>query len=182
MEHLLARIREGDRTALGVLYDTLFESLWRLALLRTQSADTAEEIVHDVFLSLWMRRETLRPDIDIRVYLAVAVRNRTRNLRAHAQVVQATEDAVSNEILTPPGMGQSFPSADSELEADEFWKAYRSVLSTLTDREREAALLRWEEGFTFEQIAEVLGLSIVGARGVVMRAQNKVQAALAEYR
>jgi RNA polymerase sigma-70 factor (ECF subfamily) len=164
------------------LYEALFESLWRIAMLRTWSSELAEEIVHDVFLALWTRRTTIDVAMDIQVYLAVAVRNRTRNLRAHDQVVQATATQVTQAQADVPAMGQAPIAADSAVEVEEFWSAYRRALALLTDREREAALLRWEEGFTFEQVAQVLGLSVVGARGVILRAQRKVQAALAEYR
>jgi RNA polymerase sigma factor (sigma-70 family) len=182
IRELIARLRASDRDALGLAYHALFPSLWRLAVLRTGSSAIAEEIVHDVFLACWARRDRLAEELDLAVYLAVAVRNRTRDLGAHDRVVQRVEEAVEQAMLEPPGASQSVPAADETLVSEEFHSIYHRALLTLTDREREAALLRWEEGFTFEQIGSVLGISAVGARKVILRAQAKVQDGLAEYR
>lgn len=179
---LIARLRANDRDALGTLYTELFDTLARLAVLRTRSADTAKEIVHDIFLAFWARRDTLPLDMDVRVYLATAVRNRTRNLWDHDAVVASVEQAIHGETLDLPAIGQPAVSPDVAAEADDFHAAYREALCVLTERERAAALLRWEEGLTFEQIGRVLGVSSVGARAIILRAQRKVQAGLAKYR
>jgi len=182
METLLGRLRTGDADALTQLYDLLFPSLWRLARLRTHAADIAEELVHDVFLSLWVRRAALPRDLDLRVYLAAAVRNRARDLTAHDRVVHALENAVSRVQLDPPAIGTTPSESDATVETAEFYAAYRRALTVLSEREREAVLLRWEEGFTLEQVAGVLGMSVMGARAAILRAQRKVQDGLADYR
>lgn len=182
VETILTRIRDGDTEALAVLYRTLFPSLWRLAMLRAGSTALAEEMVHDVFLALWLRREHLPMDVDIHVYLAVAVRNRARDWHAHARVVRGTEDAVTHALLDPPAINQGSAPPDVLTESHEFVAAYHRALAALSDREREAALLRWEEGLSFEQIAVVLGLSKNGVRKILLRAQARVQTDLAAYR
>jgi len=179
---LVSRLREGDRDALGITYTALYDTLVRLAVLRTRSLDTAVEVVHDVFLALWSRRESLTADTDLRVYLAASVRNRTRNLWEHDAIVSTVEHAVTDDALPAPAIGQPEALPDAAAEASEFRAAYREALGILTERERAAALLRWEDGFTFEQVGHVLGVSTVGARAIVLRAQRKVQAGLAKYR
>ncbi len=148
----------------------------------THSPDTAKEVVHDVFLNLWIRRTVLDTQLDIRVYLNSAVRNRVRNLRKHARVVEGVEAAVEQQILDAPAMSQQEDGADVRIESHEFYEAYRDVLTTLTERDRTALVLRWEEGMTLEQIGKIFGVSIVGARGIVLRAQEKVRKALTKYR
>lgn len=165
-----------------MLYDALFATLWRIAVKHTRSPEIAEDVVHEVFLSVWIRREQLQPDIDFRTYLATAVRYRARARWAHEHVVRASEEAVTHGLVDPLGMGQGMAAPDLVLERAELQSLYRHAVGTLTDREREAALLRWEEGFTIEQIAKILGLSVAGVHGVLLRAQRKVQTAVAAYR
>ena len=178
---LVARLRGGDRVAFDVLYTELFDTLTRLAVVRARSLAVAQEAVHDVFLALWLRRETLDPNTDLRVYLAASIRNRTRNLRDHDAIVMSTESAVRHDAV-PPAMARPGALPDAAAEAGEFHAAYRAALTLLSERERAAALLRWESGFTFEQIGQVLGISTVGARAVILRAQLKVRAGLDKYR
>lgn len=178
----LARLRTGDAHAFAVIYDAFFPSLWRLASLRTQAPDLAEDLVHDVFLALWRRRETLPDVLDLAVYLAVAVRNQTRNVRTHDRIVGAVEEAVADARIAPPALGMRADDASTAAEATEFREAYERALAVLPAREREAAMLRWGDGLTFEQIAQILGMSAMGARGVILRAQQRIQADLERYR
>jgi len=183
---LLARICAGDRDAVSIIYTALFDQLWRIALLQTRSSDTASEIVHDVFLWLWAHRETVATDIDIRVYLATAVRNRARTLARHAKVVDAVVtqvDGNSNDMASQsPAMGQPMPPSDVLAEEHDFRAAYQRAITILTEQERLAIYLRWEEEWAFEQIGQTMSLSKVGARKVVLRAQRKIQELLAQYR
>jgi RNA polymerase sigma-70 factor (ECF subfamily) len=182
VSELLAQLREGDQGALSVLYTELFGMLWSLAAVQTRSREAAKDIVQDVFFWLWSRREAIKLDTDIQVYLAVAVRNRARNLRRHHRVVDAIEQAVSTDVIEAPAIGRPPPPSDAAAAEQEFHAAYQSALAILTERERLAALLRWEEGFTLDQIGQVLSVSIEGTRKILIRAQNKVQAVLEDYR
>jgi len=176
---LLARLREGDQSALTTIYDALFEPLWRVAVLQTQSSVAAEDVVHDVFLWLWTHREAVATTVDIRVYLATATRNRARNDAKHHHVVERANTITPNESA---GIGQAPSAADTSLESAEFLAAYRRALTLLSERELTAALLRWEEGFTFEQIAQVLSVSTKSAQRIVLRARDAVYEGLRAFR
>jgi RNA polymerase sigma-70 factor (ECF subfamily) len=178
---LLTGLRAGDLAAFETLYLALYKILWSIALLQTRSAETAEEIVHDVFSRLWVNRATLRIDGDIKVYLSAAVRNAARNVRKHVRVVDAMERAVSGAVLTLPASGQPLEATDVVVEHDEFLRAYREALTTLTEHERTAAYLRWEEGWSLEQVGDVLGMSKMGAHKVMARVQRKLQLLLSGY-
>lgn len=178
---LVARIRGGDREALGVVYAAYYESLCRLGALLTGSFATAEELVQDVFVSVWIRRDTLDIASDLRVYLHGAVRHLASKARRHTRVVDTTAQAIAAQRVDVP-VGSAIVLPDDAAEAAQFAAAYRHILRALSERDRVALRLRWEDGFTFEQIARVLGLSTVGARGVVLRAQRIVQDALAHFR
>jgi RNA polymerase sigma-70 factor (ECF subfamily) len=178
---VLAAIRDGDLNAFETLYLALFPSLWRLAGLRTGSSDLAKDLVQDAFFAFWRRRTTIDVNMNVQVYLAVAVRNRARNMTRDARVVRDTEYAVQQHTLPTPAMGRSISLPDTNAEHQEFQAAYHRALYLLTDREREAGLLRWEEGLTFEQIGEILGISTGGTRKIVLRAQQKLQRLLADF-
>jgi len=182
VSELLTQIRNDDRDAFAALYAGLFHFLWTVAVAYTRSADTAEELVHDVFLRLWIRRDAIKIDTDIRVYLAVAVRNHARNLTKHERVVDAVDQSSSYTDADIPAIGQPAPSPNAAVEDDEFQEAYRRMLGMLTERERTAVFLRWEEGLTLDQIGAVLSVSTEGVRKIILRVQQKAQIVLAEYR
>lgn len=178
---LIAQLHAGDHRAVTTLYTALYPSLWRLAMVRTRSADIAKELVHETFLALWMRRTAIDAGTDLAVYLAVAVRNRTRDFRAHEDVVATADGAILSGAVRNPALGEPTPRPDIETERADFRTAYELALTALDDREREAVLLRWDEGYTLERVGQVLGISKMGAHKIVARAQAKVQRLLAAY-
>ncbi|HXC24701.1 MAG TPA: sigma-70 family RNA polymerase sigma factor [Gemmatimonadaceae bacterium] len=179
---LATRIRSGDREALATVYRTYYEALWRFAYLLVRSRETAQDITQDVFLNLWTQRESIDVREDFRVYLYAAIRKRAWNVGRHERVVAAVETGVEQGGIEAPAVGSHIVVPDEAAEAEAFQAAYRKALTALPDRDRTAALLRWEEEMTFAQIGEVLGISAMGARGMVLRAQERIQTLLRDYR
>src|SRR5688572_25302628 len=98
-----------DRDQFTSLYLALFESLCRFAATITGSIDTAQEIVQDVFFTIWEKRDTIQIQGDPQVYLYTAVRNRARKAGRHDTVVHRLETAVAQSRVEPPAIGNPFP-------------------------------------------------------------------------
>ena len=56
---LLASLKNGGRDAFTEIYERFWYQLYRVAYQKTSSKEVAEELVQDLFVSLWQRRETL---------------------------------------------------------------------------------------------------------------------------
>ncbi len=56
---LLKRIADDDRAAFTILYSRYLNNLYRYIYLFTKSKDTSEDIIQNVFIKIWERRETL---------------------------------------------------------------------------------------------------------------------------
>jgi RNA polymerase sigma factor (sigma-70 family) len=178
---LVQRLRVDDQDALATIYRALFPSLWRIALARVRSADIANDVVQNAFLGVWRRRKELLAETDVAVYLATAVRNHTRKIRMHDDVVSATEAAVRGGRLELSIAGVVTPRPDTAVEDAQFLQAYTHALAALNAREREAVLLRYDDGFSFEEIGLTLGVSKKGAHKIVGRALDKMRALLAAF-
>lgn len=70
---LLRLLCEGDETAFTELYHRYWKSLFSIAYNRLREMQTAEDIVHDVFASLWTNRQKIHID-SLENYLATAVK------------------------------------------------------------------------------------------------------------
>lgn len=72
-EQLLALLKEGDQLAFEQIYSRYWKKLFSLSFHKLQSKHDAEDILHDIFTSIWLRRSSL--DINsLEAYLAVAVK------------------------------------------------------------------------------------------------------------
>lgn len=78
-EILLERLGKGDEDAFGILFRRYYVQLCRYAALFVKEKDSAEEIVMNLFVSLWENKENFGRMKSPGAYLFRAVRNRCMN-------------------------------------------------------------------------------------------------------
>jgi RNA polymerase sigma factor (sigma-70 family) len=169
----VTRIRTGDPNALAAVYRALRAKLWRFAVTLTGDDARAHDIVHDVFMALWARRDTLVVRDALDVYLFSAVRYRVSKLRRHHAVVRRFAESVM--AVPDRELGENPVLSDASAEADEMRRAIHLAIETLPPRDRAALMLRWSEERTYEEIGRVLGVTAMGAHKMVIRALNRVR-------
>lgn len=133
------------------LYREYHASLVRMIYRRTGDRDRSEDLAQEVFA-----RAVSAPPRNPRPWLFAVALNLVREDGRRA--VRQGRRLQLLKAETP----QSAPSPDHEFEKNERAAAVRAALDQLTERDREALLLK-AEGFNYEEIAGVLGL----ARGAV---------------
>lgn len=152
---LLARVSRGEQTAFAALYDRLSGLL--VATARRMLGDTAEaeDLVHDVFVSIWENAAAFDPSRGTPVAWALTlVRNRAID-RIRSRVRRGELLAAS----TPSDLGYHEPAGDTApLAADLAERAHlvRAALSDLPAEQRRALELAFFTGLTHEQIARRL--------------------------
>ncbi len=72
---LILALREGDVGAYAIIYHRYFRPLFIYSLQFTKSRNDAEDIVHDVFTKLWVKRESIRSTDSIKALLFTIARN-----------------------------------------------------------------------------------------------------------
>lgn len=83
---LLQQLQEGSERAFSILYRHYQPGLYLYAFKLTNDEDDAADIVQELFINLWNKRERLTFDTSFRAYLYRAVRHRFLNLAAHRKV------------------------------------------------------------------------------------------------
>ena len=69
----------GNQSAYKALFDQYYDRLLKLALMITGSKELSEEIISDVFIAVWRRRQNIGVIDNLTVYLYVAVKNTSLN-------------------------------------------------------------------------------------------------------
>ena len=136
---VIARAEAGDETAFREVYLANVQSLWRFAYRFTRDADTATDIVQDVFVSLWVRRGAWHVTGTVRSYLFSAVRQRALAAHRDAGVAARAAERVAIEAI---GMGRPETDIANRVEQDELSVAIARAIDTLPERQRTAVLLR----------------------------------------
>jgi RNA polymerase sigma-70 factor (ECF subfamily) len=150
---LLERIRRGEEEAFDAVFRAHYAPLVGLAEGMLRSRAVAEEVVQDVMLELWRRRESLPVEESLRAYLFRATRNRALNHLRHNRVERRGEPYLGGERVDRP-------AAPRVLVEEEIDVALRAALGDLPDRCREVFELSRVHGLRYAEIASTLGISV----------------------
>ena len=152
---LLARVRAGDESALGLIYDAHAGVVYGLARRVTRDEHLAQDITQEVFTYLWELPD--RVDLDrgsLRSYLAVLAHR-----RAVDEVRRSERRARSEASLEEP-VAEDGPENAIVDTAAAAWSKQRiaDVLAKLPDEQRAAICLAYFDGLTYTQVARALGI------------------------
>lgn len=138
------------------LFDCFRSPLFRYALSFGLSPQDAEEVIQEVFLSLFRHlhlgrsRRSLRGWI-FRVAHNLALKKRNSNYRRHARIESDQSAAL---LLADPG-----PNPEQQFAICQRRKRLRAVMLALPERDQRCLYLR-AEGFRYREISEILGMSL----------------------
>jgi RNA polymerase sigma-70 factor (ECF subfamily) len=173
-KELLERVRAGDRSAFDTIFRAYYAPLVRLAERLLRERAVAEEVVQDVMLELWRRRETFSLEDSLRVYLFRAARNRALNHIRHLKVERRGEPFVVAH-------SSSTPRADSALAEEELQSAVTRALDSLPTPTREVFEMSRVGGLRYTEIAESLGISVKTVEARMGRALRTLREQLAPW-
>lgn len=166
---LTRRLRRGDRLALDqamkVYTPYLSAVVWRTMGPGAVPEDV-EEVVSDVFLSLWHNRDRLEPEHGVKSWLAAVARNRA---------IDRLRTAPPPPLPLIEAEARGGPRPDEELERRLFADALRREVEALEPPDHELVLRFYYEGEKLKDIAKDLGLSVPAAKTRLHRARQKLK-------
>lgn len=170
-KELLRKSALGDRHAFSVLYTTHLSSLVRYLYLFNPSREDNQEIIQDVFLKIWERKENLSEIGSFKAYVMTVSRNlmldRLRRVKLEKRVLQ----------LITPETEDSGVRIDDELCYEEYRSVAGRAIDRLTEKRRYIFELRTREGLSLDEIADKLKIS----KSVVKKQYYAASSSIMEY-
>jgi RNA polymerase sigma-70 factor (ECF subfamily) len=177
---LIAAVRAGDTKAYREIFDQYAIALLRFASAQLGSRDRAEDIVQQVFASIWVRHEQWQVTTSIGAYLFRAVRNlAARDFRDRG--IKESSCASAINIDTAPLL-VSGEAPDAKLAEDDLRATLTRALAAMPPRPREVFLLSRGRCLTYHEIATTLGISTKTVELHMARALAVLRDALADWR
>lgn len=156
MEILLNRIQyHDDQKAFKQFYYLLFLKLYQFSYSYVRSKEPAEEIVNDVFLSIWEKRNVLNTINNIEVYLFVSVKNASLNFLRKKNLpvpVDAEELHVDHIKLTA--------NPETSLMNRELSAQLQKAIDQLPPRCKLIFKMVKEDGLSYKEVASILEVSV----------------------
>lgn len=152
-DELLAQIAGGDRAAFGLLYERLAGPLYSFALKMLGNEAEAQDLVQEVFLSIWNKADSFNLARGSAFSWAVTqLRNRAidriRSRKRRGELLESFGEDLA------PSDGQR--SASENAEASERSRQVRTALEKLNDEQRAVLRLAYFDGLTQVEIAQKL--------------------------
>lgn len=150
---LFQRIKDGDLEAFGVFYERFSLKLLNFTRLYIKSRPEAEEIVQDVFVKIWENRKSLNMELSIEGYIFRIAKNHLLNkIKKKVLKTEAITHAVESFVF------------NNKTEEDVFLNEMKAVLTQaiagLPEKRQEIFRLSREKGYSNQQIADELNISI----------------------
>ena len=170
---ILERVAGGDRAAFEAFVRRHRDTVRRYARAVAGDDDAAEDAVQEVFIAAWRGAAGFRGGTSARAWLLVIARNAVRRQHRRSAGEPPSFEPLETVALQA-GWGRS-PDDDwtDRLAAAE---VVERGLAALGDDDREILLLRDMEGFTNDEAAEVLGLSLPAVKSRLHRARLRFMA------
>ena len=147
---LLALVAEGDRDAFATVYERVAGPVYGMALRVLRDPAQAEEVAQDVLVQVWQRAASFDPSRGSAMAWVMTI--------AHRRAVDQVRSAQASASRERHAAEQRRDRATDELETWLDNEAVRRCLDALTDLQRESVLLAYYAGYTYREVAGLLGV------------------------
>lgn len=143
------------------------DKLYRFALRLLGDTEEARDIVQEIFLRLWTKKDTLKEYRNLEAFAMTMTRNLCLDKlkSASSRNLGLDEKRDVPEHKTPYSM----------TELSDNMQLIRQAMKSLPEQQRTVIHMRDVEGCDFDEIAEVMGLSMNNVRVILSRARKKIR-------
>jgi RNA polymerase sigma-70 factor (ECF subfamily) len=164
---LTDRARQGDKEAYGDLYELYLDEIYRYVFYRVSNEADAEDLTEQVFLKAWENLPAYRGEVPFKAWLYRIARNTTVDYyRTRKQSVPLDENDSLIEKKDQPE--EKALSRETALRLN-------GAISKLSPLHQDVIILRFVNGYSTAEIAQILERSTGAVRVLQHRALNAIQ-------
>lgn len=161
-------------------YNEYLDTLYSYTLHLGFDEQTAMDAIHDVFYKLCTQHASLNEINNLKSYLFRSLRNRLidlKRIKGENAIPLNTQDETMDTIPF-----QLQVTVEDELimkeDAEEIRQKVETVLNRLTNRQREIIYLRYIQELSYEEIAEIMHISVEASRNLISKSLTKLRSPL----
>jgi RNA polymerase sigma-70 factor, ECF subfamily len=160
---IVQRAIQGDSEAFSSLFQHYFNAIYRYLVSLSGDADTADDLAQETFIRAYKNLHRLGPPYAVRPWLYRIAHNTFIN---H---IKGKKASISLDTDLP--IASDEPSPEHQVLSSEWAGPVGSALKRLAPTYREALILRELDGFQYNDIAEIMGVSLENVKVVLHRAR-----------
>ena len=180
-EQFIERLKQGEAAAFSILVAERSPEIYGLLFRLTENSEEARDLTQETFLRAFQSIGSFRGEADLRTWIyRIAInqaRNRWRWWRRRKREATVSLDSTEDRDKQPlsASLAENSRTPEEETLAHERQRVLRDALRTLGRAYREAVILRDIEGFTYEEIATTLRISVGTVKSRLARGRQELR-------
>lgn len=166
------KFTEGDDQALSSLYFDFFDSLLNFGMKYSSDRFLVEDCIQNLFVDLLKNRDKQKPVQNIRFYLYKGLRNQLAYEKRKTKKLVSVEEPEETDFRISYSIENSLIASETDELQGRFLKL---ITDNLTSRQKEALYLKFNCGFDYIQIAELMQISVESARTIIYRTLKSIK-------
>jgi len=163
-KELLNRIKSGDQCAFNELYQLYKEPAIRFCNSIIKNIEESENLVQEVFIKVWDRRAGINPDLNFNSYLFTIIRNRVYDYFKEVKKNEFVKERYWQNIV-------QYQSEEPELKEIRITRI-KEAIKELTEKRQQIIQLNYEEGKSYEEIANIMNISKNTVKNQLVKAKQ----------
>jgi len=170
---LLILLKDSDQAAFTEIYNRYWEKMVTIAYVKLQSTEDAREVVQDLFIDIWNRRENYEIQYSLHTYISGALRYKiysclAKKQKEHNKILQLQ----GNDVCNNTEEWLSYETLKNDLE---------KAVQELPEKCRLVFRLSREGGFSNQEIATALHVSPKTVENHLTKALGRLHTALKSF-
>ncbi len=172
-EHLLQQMAIGDRNAFTLLYQRYWEDLFITAAKALRGKEEAADVVQEVFLSLWNRRNELNIQGSLAAYLHTSVRYKCihyieKNITRRDYLVQLVDVAIGS-------------NAEINLQLKGMQQTIHNTVAKMPAKMKEVYKLSRQQHLSHKEISQNMSISVETVKKHIQHALQLIRKGIEPY-
>ena len=165
-QELITLLQSGSQYAFECLFHTYSQKLYQFTVSYLKNETEAEEIVQEVFIKIWEKRERIKNDTSFKSYLfTIAFNSIRKHFNAKSKI-----DKYQTEILELISIENS--AVESKINFELLLAKMDQLIDQMPERRREIFIKRKKEGKSIREIANELFISTKTVENQITEAMN----------
>lgn len=182
---LMRRVQRGDRDAFAELVERYKRPIYNFILRTVRDETEAEDLAQNTFVQVWKSAKRYRVSARFSTWLYTIARNLSlneirRRSRHRAESLDAPHPEREEQSLHQV-KDTSTPGPPEAVVREELFAKVEEAIGDLPEKQRTALLLCREEDVSYEEIAQVLGVSLSATKSIIHRAREVLRTRLKAY-
>jgi RNA polymerase sigma-70 factor (ECF subfamily) len=168
-QHLIELLKQDPHTAFKRIIEEYQDRIFNLCIYMLHSREDAQEAAQDVFIKAYRSFKNFTPRASLYTWLYRISINTCIDYKRRHQEDFVADDEATTKIASPE------PSPEKLSESKEATTVVQKALESMTPDFKAVFVLREMEGLSYEEIAEVLQISIGTVKSRISRARDELR-------